>query len=47
MMRLILLNSGKDIEASEEEKYEFVIRIASGQLDFESIRAWIKKYMKE
>jgi len=47
MMRLLLLNAGKDIEASEEKKYDFVINIASGQMDFDSIKTWIKDHIIE
>ena len=47
LMRIILLNSGKDIIASEEDKYNFVIRIASGKLDFDSIRSWIKNHIEK
>ena len=43
MMRLTLLNYGKDITASEDEKYDFVIRIASGQLNFDAIKLWISQ----
>ncbi len=31
--RLLLLNSGKDIKATQAEKYKFVIAIASGKMD--------------
>ena len=37
MMRLILLNSHIDIEATEEEKYNFVIGVASGIIKYEEI----------
>ena len=46
LMRLTLLEYGLDIEASEERKYEFVIKIASGQLKFEEIKAWISENIK-
>ena len=42
LMRLVLLNSGIDIQASEDEKYEFVINIASGQMKKDAILKWIK-----
>ena len=47
LMRLMLLKSNLDIEASEEEKYKFVIRIAEGKSDFEEIKSWIKNEAKE
>jgi death-on-curing protein len=43
LMRLVLLEFGKDLQATQNEKYEFIIAIASGQLDFEQIAAWIKQ----
>lgn len=46
LMRLILLNSEKDIEAREDEKYKFVISIASGNLKFEGILDWITLHIK-
>jgi len=42
LMRLFLLKNQKDIEASQEEKYEFVINIASGKIDYDEIRNWIE-----
>jgi len=42
-MRLILLESGLDIDAPEEDKYLFVIGIAKGELKFNEICNWIKK----
>ena len=45
LMRLILLNAGIDIHASEEEKYEFVIGIASGRMKKNAILNWIRKHL--
>jgi death-on-curing protein len=42
-MRLILLESGLDIDAPEEDKYLFVLGIAKGELKFNEICSWIKK----
>ena len=42
MMRLLLLEDGKDILASEEEKYQFVTNIASGKLKYDQILVWVK-----
>jgi len=47
LMRLHLLNNGLDINATENEKYEFVISIASGQIEFNQIKAWIEKNIKD
>lgn len=43
LMRLVLMNFGKDIQASQDEKYNFIIAVASGQLDFKQIVIWIKQ----
>lgn len=43
MMRLVLMQFGKDIIATQDEKYSFVINVASSQIDFQKILAWIKK----
>lgn len=37
LMRLILLENGYDINANEDEKYNLVIRVASGELEVEDI----------
>jgi death-on-curing protein len=42
-MRLFLLRYGRDINASQEDKYEFVINIASGKIRFEEIVSWLEK----
>lgn len=41
LMRLLLMQSGLDIIATQEEKYEFVIAIAEGKLDKTAIIEWI------
>ena len=46
MMRLVLLEYGFDIEASKEEKYKFVISVASGQVQFPEILNWINSHLK-
>jgi death-on-curing protein len=42
LMRLILMQFGKDITATQDEKYNFVIEVASGQIEFEQSVAWIR-----
>ncbi len=44
LMRLVLLGSGKDIQASQDEKYNFVTSVASGHFDFQQIVTWIKEW---
>lgn len=46
LMRLMIMNTGKDIIATEEEKFQFVIGIAKGSLKFDSILEWINKHSK-
>lgn len=43
LMRLLLLNSGVDISATQDEKYEFVMAIAKGEYHLNDIIRWIKK----
>ena len=43
LMRLVLMQFGKDITATQDEKYSFVIDVASGQIEFPEILAWIQK----
>jgi death-on-curing protein len=45
LMRLLLLENEKDINASHEEKYIFVINIASGESDFEMIVKWLTMHV--
>ena len=42
VMRLILLEKGWEINATQDEKYLFVINIASGKMEFNEISDWIK-----
>ncbi|MBK8566791.1 MAG: type II toxin-antitoxin system death-on-curing family toxin [Saprospiraceae bacterium] len=45
LMRALLLYNGLDITASEDEKYDFVIAVAEGRLDFDGIRSWIEAHV--
>jgi death on curing protein len=45
LMRLILIENGFDIVASQDEKYEFVVEIASGNLKFNQIVEWLKTHV--
>ena len=42
LMRLVLLKSKWDIDATEEEKYDFVIKIAESKLTLDEIKSWIE-----
>jgi death-on-curing protein len=44
LMRLLLLKLGYDIKANPDEKYEFVIGIASGKFKIEQITSWLKMH---
>jgi len=41
LMRLTLLSHNYDIIATQDEKYSFVIDIASGKLKFDTIVSWL------
>jgi len=42
VMRLVLLESGWELNVTQDEKYQFVIGIASGEMKFNEIFNWIK-----
>ena len=46
-MRLILMQYDKDIIATQDEKYTFIINIASGQADFKDILWWIQAHLTD
>jgi death on curing protein len=46
-MRLTLMEFGHDITASQQEKYNFVLKIAKGEMKFEGIHNWIEKNLKQ
>ena len=41
LLRLFLIQNGIDITASQDNKYEIVIDIASGALQYEGIVSWL------
>lgn len=47
LMRLILLENGLDIIASQQLKYDLVISASMGEFRFEDIRNWIQKNLKK
>jgi death on curing protein len=47
LMRLLLLKSNYDINATHNEKFDFVIRIASGEFKIEQINSWLRKHCFE
>jgi len=42
VMKLILLESGLDIVASDDEKYDMIIAASAGQMRFDEIRSWVR-----
>jgi len=46
LFRLLLLIEGKDIDSSQQEKYEFVISIAERKLDYDAILKWTRGKIK-
>jgi len=45
LMRLMLLENGLDILASEHEKYKLVVAVAAGEAGMEDIKRWLDKYV--
>jgi len=44
--RLLLLSYDKDLEASQDEKYEFVIKVASGKMKYRDMLQWTISHLK-
>lgn len=42
LARLLLQDAGLDIRSSQDEKYDLVIRVATGTLDAEGVRSWLQ-----
>lgn len=47
MLRFFLLENGYDVNASQTEKYNFIIEISKGNFDFNEIKNWITKNSKK
>lgn len=45
LMRLQLINAGLDLKASQDEKYELVIGVASGKWDQGEILDWLHEHV--
>ncbi|MFN7117011.1 MAG: type II toxin-antitoxin system death-on-curing family toxin [Saprospiraceae bacterium] len=41
LMRIFLIRNNLDIRSTQDERYDFVIQVASGMLNFEQIVEWI------
>ena len=46
LMRLILRENSLDIFANQDEKYEFVITAAKGEIKYEQIRQWLNNHIR-
>ena len=46
LFRLFLEINGLKLIAPEEEKYSFIMKIASGELEYEDILRWVKEHIK-
>lgn len=46
LMELVLWEGGLEVAASEDEKYEMVIQVATGQLDADGVRTWLEHWVK-
>jgi death-on-curing protein len=46
VMRLILLERGWELNVTQDEKFQFVIKIASGKMEFNEIYDWIILVMR-
>ncbi len=46
-MSMLLDESGKELEANENDIYDIVISASKGELEFEEIRDWIKENLKK
>lgn len=46
LMELVLWEGGLEVAASEDEKYDLVVLVATGQLDAEGVRAWLETRVK-
>jgi death-on-curing protein len=46
LLRLLLIDKGLDIEATQNEKYDFIICIASGKCGFDEIVKWLGTHTK-
>jgi len=44
LMRLFLLNANTDINANQDEKYQSVIKTASGQQKYNEILLWLENH---
>lgn len=46
LARLIIMNGDLDIYANEDQKYQLVISISKGEVNFDYIKDWLKNHVK-
>jgi len=46
LMRLILREGNMDIHADSNEKYDFVLKAAKGEIKFDQIREWLTNHVQ-
>lgn len=46
LMRLILKTNNVDLKAGQDDKFDFVMKAAKGELTFDQIRDWIKLHLE-
>lgn len=44
LMHVLLLDHGKNLHATEDEKYDLVIAVAEGRMVFEDIVSWLEQH---
>lgn len=47
ILRFFLLENGYDVNATQTEKFNFIIEISKGNINFEEIKNWITKNSKK
>lgn len=47
LARLTLITYDQDLVASDDEEYDLVIRVATGELDIQRVRAWLQERVVE
>lgn len=47
LARLLLMDENLTIHTSQQEKYEFVISISTGNLNFDQIKEWLKRNTRQ
>ena len=46
LFRLVLLTEGKDLDCSQNEKYDFVLSVAKGKMKYDEILKWTRERIK-